>query len=90
MFAPRREEARRGCRKLNKKLYYLSSSTIILVIKSVRMRWVGQVACMDKKPNEYSDLVVLPEGKDHLVYPGTSWWITLTKILKKTGCEGME
>jgi hypothetical protein len=82
MFAPRREEARGGCRKLNNKLYYLLSSPIILVIKSVRMRWVGQVACIDKKPNSYSDLVVMPEGNDHLENPGTNWWITLTKILK--------
>jgi hypothetical protein len=35
------------------------------------MRWVGQVACMDKKPNAYSDLVVLPEEQDHLENPGT-------------------
>jgi len=37
---------------------------------------------MDKKPNAYSDLVVTPEGKDHLENPGTNWRITLTKTLK--------
>lgn len=90
MFAPRREEARGGCIKLINKLYYLSSSPNILVIKSLRMRWVGQVACMDKKPNAYSELVVTPEEKDHPENPGTNW-ITLTKILKNRmwGC-GMD
>ena len=81
MFSPRREEAR-GCRRLNNKLYYLSSPPNISVIKSLRMRWVRKVASMDKKPNAYNDSVVLPEGKDHLENPGANWRITLTKILK--------
>jgi len=46
---------------------------------------------MDKKPNTYSDLVVMPEGKDHLENPGTYWWITLIWILKNRKCEcGMD
>jgi hypothetical protein len=81
MFAPRREEATGGCRKKNSKLYYLSSSPNILVIKLLRMRWVGKVACIDKKPNAYSDLVVMPEGKDHPENPGTNW--SINKDLKK-------
>ena len=37
---------------------------------------------MDKKPNAYSDLVEMPEGKDHLENPSTNGRITLTSILK--------
>ena len=49
------------------------------------------MACMDKKPNAYSDLVVMPERKDHLENPGTNWRITLTWILKTRMCEcGMD
>jgi len=48
------------------------------------------VTCMDKKPNAYSDLVVMmPEGKDHLENAGTYWRIRLTWILK-TGCVSVE
>ena len=31
---------------------------------------MGQAACMDNKPNAYSDSVVTPEEKDHLENPG--------------------
>jgi hypothetical protein len=36
---------------------------IIRTIKSRRIRWVGQVACMGETRNEYSILVGKPEGK---------------------------
>ena len=77
--------------KLNNKLYYSASSPIILVIKSLRMWWVGQAACMDNKPNAYSDSVVTPKEKDPLENPGTNWRKTLTWILKNRmwGC-GMD
>jgi hypothetical protein len=55
-------------RKLHKKelhdLYY--SSSIIRIIKSRRMRWVGHVARMEEKRNAYRLLVGKPEGKKPL------------------------
>ena len=50
---------------------------------------MGQAACMDNKPNAYSDSVVTPKEKDPLENPGTNWRKTLTGILE-TGCEGVK
>jgi hypothetical protein len=63
IFGPKREEVAGCWRKLHTKelhnLYTLPS--IIWVIKS-RMRWEGNVACMEAI-NAYSILVGKPEGK---------------------------
>jgi hypothetical protein len=40
-----------------------SSSNIIRVIKSRRMRWVGYSACMVEKRNAYRVLVGMPKEK---------------------------
>jgi hypothetical protein len=54
-----------GWRKLhNEELHNLYSSTsIITVFKSRRMRWAGHVARMGEKKNACSVLVRKPEGK---------------------------
>jgi hypothetical protein len=54
-----------GWRKLhNEELHNLySSPSIIRMIKSRRMRWVGHVARMGEKRNAYRILVGMPEGK---------------------------
>jgi hypothetical protein len=45
VFGPKRDEARGDWRKLNKGLHNLySSPSIIIMIKSRRMRWAGHVA----------------------------------------------
>jgi hypothetical protein len=50
-------------RQHNKELSDLySSSTIIRVIKSRRLRWAGHVACMGKGRGAYRILVGRPEG----------------------------
>jgi hypothetical protein len=46
-----------------------SSPSIIKMIKSRRMRWVGHVARMGEKRNVYRLLVVKPEGKRPLGRP---------------------
>jgi hypothetical protein len=48
IFGPKRKEITGGWRKMhNEELHNLySSSNIIKVIKSRRMRWVGRVACL--------------------------------------------
>jgi hypothetical protein len=52
-FGPKRDEVTGGWRKLhNEELHYLySSQSIIRMIKSRRMRWVGHVARMGEKRN---------------------------------------
>jgi hypothetical protein len=60
-----------GCRKLhNEELHNLySSPSIIRMIKSRRMRWVGHVTCMEEKRNAYMILVGKLEGKRPLERP---------------------
>jgi hypothetical protein len=53
------------------KLYV--SQTNIRVIMSMRMRWVGHVACMGNMRNVYKIFVGKPEGKSSLVRPRRRW-----------------
>jgi hypothetical protein len=68
IFGPKRDEVTGEWRKLyNKELHDLySSPSIIRIIKSRRMRWVGHVARMGEKRNAYGLLVGKPEGKRSL------------------------
>jgi hypothetical protein len=65
IFGPKRDEVTGEWRKLhNKELHYLyTSPSIIRIIKSRRMRWVGHVARMGEKRNTYRLLVGEPEIK---------------------------
>jgi predicted ABC-class ATPase len=69
IFGPKRDEVTGGWRKLhNEELDDLySSPSIIRIIKSRRMRWVGHVARMGEKRNAYRLLV----GKRPLGRPKT-------------------
>jgi hypothetical protein len=64
-FGPKRDEVTGGWRKLhNEELRDLySSPSIIRIIKSRRMRWVGHVARMGENRNVYRLLVGKPEGR---------------------------
>jgi hypothetical protein len=64
IFGPKRDRVTGGWRKLhNEELHNLySSSSIIGIIKSKRMRWARHVAQMEKR-NVYRVLVGKPEGK---------------------------
>ena len=46
---------------------------LIRNIKSRRLRWVGQAACMEESINSYSVLVGKPEGKKNLGRPRRRW-----------------
>jgi hypothetical protein len=50
-----------------------SSSNIVRVIKSRRLRWVGHVARMGEGRGVYRVLVGRPEGKRPLGSPGRRW-----------------
>jgi hypothetical protein len=67
IFGPKKGEVTGGWRKLhNEELHNLySSPSIIRMIKSRGMRWVGHVARMGEKRNAYRILVGKPEKRDH-------------------------
>jgi hypothetical protein len=71
IFGPKRDEVMGGWRKLhNEELRDLySSSSIIRIIKSRRMRWAGHVVRMGEKTNACRLLVVKPEGRRQLGRP---------------------
>jgi hypothetical protein len=50
-----------------------SSSNIVQVIKSRKMRWVEHVACMGERRGVYRVLVEKPEGKRLLGRPRHRW-----------------
>jgi hypothetical protein len=75
IFEPMREEVAGGWRRLhNEKLHNLYSSTdIIRVITSRRMKWEGHVARMGKMRNSYNILVGKPEWKRPPGRPRRRW-----------------
>jgi hypothetical protein len=75
IFGPKRDGVTGGWRKLhNEELHNLySSPSIIRIIKSRRMRWVGHMARMGEKRNVCRLLVGKPEGKRLLGRPRRRW-----------------
>jgi len=75
IFGPKRDEETGEWRKLhNEELSDLYSSTnIVRVIKSRRMRWAGHVARMGERRAAYRVLVGKPEGKRPLGRPRHRW-----------------
>jgi hypothetical protein len=71
IFGPMRDEVTGECRKLhNKELNYLLTTTdIVRVIKSRRMRWVGHVARMGERRCIYRVLMGKYEGNRTLGRP---------------------
>jgi hypothetical protein len=67
IFGPKRDEVTGGWRKLhNEELPELHSlPSIIRVMKSRRMRWVGHVARMGEKRDAYRLLVGKQTERDH-------------------------
>jgi hypothetical protein len=71
IFGSKRHKVMGGWRKLhNEEHQNLSCSpSTINMVKSSRMRWVGDVALMGEKRNAYRILVGEPEGKRPLGRP---------------------
>jgi hypothetical protein len=71
IFGPKRDEVTGEWRKLhNEELRHLYSlPSIIIIIKSRRMKWAGHVARRGEKRNAYRLLVGKPEGKRPLGRP---------------------
>jgi hypothetical protein len=74
-FGPKRDEATEEWRKLhNEELNDMySSSNIIRVIKSRRMRWAWHVACMGEKRGAYRIVAGRPEGRRPRGRPRRRW-----------------
>jgi hypothetical protein len=64
-----------------------SSSSIIRIIKSRRMRWAGHVALMGEKRNAYRLLVGKPEGKRPLGRPRCRWVDNIRMDFGEVGVE---
>jgi hypothetical protein len=75
IFGPKRDGVMGGWRKLhNEELHNLySSPSIIRIIKSRRMGWVGHMARMGEKRNVYRLLVGKSEGKRPLRRSRLRW-----------------
>jgi hypothetical protein len=87
IFGPKRDEAIGGWRKLhNEELHNLyCSPSIIRMIKSRRMRWVGHVARMGEKRTAYRILVGRPEGKTPLGRHRPRWEDNIEMDLREIG-----
>jgi hypothetical protein len=84
VFGPKRDEVTAEWRKLHNEelnnMYPLPS--IVRVVKSRRMRWVGHVARIGEKRGVHRVLVGKPEGKRPLGDPDVDGKIILRWILR--------
>jgi hypothetical protein len=89
IFGPKRE-VNGSWRKLhNDELHSLySSSNIVRVTKSRRMRWVGHVARVGEGRGVYRVLVGKPEGKRPLGRPRHRWEDNIKLDLREIGIDG--
>jgi hypothetical protein len=80
-----------GLGKLIKIIHNLySSPSIIRIIKSRRMRWVGHVARMGEKRHMYRLLVGKPEGKRPLGRPRRRWMDNIKMDLLEIGLNAVD
>jgi len=88
IFGPRRDKIAGEWRRLhNAQLNDLYSSTnIVRVIKSRRMRWTGHVARMGEERGVYRVLVGKPEGRRPLGRLRHKWVDNIRTDLQEMGC----
>jgi hypothetical protein len=86
------DEVTGGWRKLhNEELHNLySSPSIIIMIKSRRMRWAVHVVIMGEKKNAYRILVGKPEGKRPLGRSRHRWMDNIKTDLRDIVWGGMD
>ena len=89
IFGPRRDEVTGEWRRLhNEEINDLYSSTnIVRVTKSRRMRWAGYVAHVGEKRRVYRVLVGKPEGRKPLGRPRRRWEDNIRMDLQEVGCR---
>jgi hypothetical protein len=89
IFGPKREEDGSWRKLHNDELHSLYSSPhIVRVIKSLKMRWAGQVARMGEGRGVYRLLVGRPEGKRPLERPRRRWEDNIKMDLREIGIDG--
>jgi hypothetical protein len=92
IFGLKGDDAAGEWRKLrNEELHDLySSPSIIIIIKSMRVRWAGHVARMGEKRNMYRLLVGKPEGRRPLGRPRRRWVDNVRMGLLELGWGDMD
>jgi hypothetical protein len=92
IFGPKRDEVTGEWEKFhNEELHDLySSSSIIRIIKSRRMRWPGHVARMGEMRNAHRLLVGKPERKMPLGRPRRRWVDNIRMDLGEVGWGDVE
>ena len=92
IFDPKRDEVKEVWGKLhNEELNDLyCSPNIVRVIKSRRMRWAENVACMRERRGVYRVLVGKPEGKSPMGRLRRRWEDNIQMDLQVVGCGGMD
>jgi hypothetical protein len=92
IFGLKRDEVTGDWRKLhNEELHNLYSyPNIIIMIKSRRMRWAGNVARMGEKRNAYRILVGKKEGKRPLERRRHRWVVNIKIDLREIGWGSMD
>jgi hypothetical protein len=92
IFGRKRHGVTGGLRKLhNEDLHNLySSSSIIRMTKSKRVRWAGQVTRMGEKWNAYRILLGKPEGNRPQERPIYRWVDNIKMVLREIGWDGMD
>jgi hypothetical protein len=89
ILGPKREEDGSWRKLLNDELHSLySSPSIVRVIKSRRLRWVGHVARMGEGIDVYRILVGRPEGKRPLGRRRCRWEDNIKMDLRETVIDG--
>jgi hypothetical protein len=68
---------------------FVTSPSIIRIIKSRMMRWAGHVARIGEKRNAYRILVGKPEGKIPLGRPRRRWADNNKMNLREIGWDGV-
>ena len=91
IFEPKRDEVTGLWRRLhNEELNDPYSSPNIWVIKLIRNRCMGHVACMGERIGIHRVLVGKPEGKRPLGRPRHRWEDNIKMGLQEVGCGGMD
>jgi hypothetical protein len=92
IYGPKRDKVTEGWIKLHKEQFHdlYSSSSIIRIMKSRRMRWEGHVARMGKKTNAYRLLVGKPEGRRPLGRPRRRWVDNIRLDIVELGWGGVD
>jgi hypothetical protein len=89
IFGPKREEDRLWRELHNDELHSLCSSpNIFRVINSIRVRWAGHVAGIERGRGVYKVLIGMPVEKKPLERPMRRWEDNIKMDLREKGIDG--